>query len=38
VIAGTLLVQGLQTIHDCEQRVGHRPTSDEIEQCIRDGL
>jgi hypothetical protein len=38
VIAGTLLVQGLQTIHDCEQRVGHRPTTNEIEQCIRDGL
>lgn len=38
VIGGTLLVQGLETIRDCEQRVGHRPTSDEIEQCIRDGL
>jgi hypothetical protein len=37
-IAGTLLLQGLRTIHGCEERVGHRPSHDEIEQCIKDGL
>jgi hypothetical protein len=37
-MSGTLLLQGLSTIRDCEDRVGHRPNHDEIEQCIRDGL
>jgi hypothetical protein len=37
-IAGTLLLQGLRTIRDCEDRIGHRPNHDEIEQCIEDGL
>ena len=37
-IAVTLGLQGLRTIRACEDRVGHRPSQDEIEQCIRDGL
>lgn len=37
-IGGTLLLQGLSTIRDCQDRVGHRPNHDEIEQCIEDGL
>lgn len=37
-IAVTLGLQGLRTIRDCEERIGHRPTQDEIEQCVRDGL
>jgi hypothetical protein len=37
-IAVSLGWQGLRTIRDCEDRVGHRPSQDEIEQCIRDGL
>jgi hypothetical protein len=37
-IAGTLLLQGVRTIRDCEDRIGHRPDHDEIEQCIKDGL
>ena len=37
-IAIILGLQGLRTIRDCEDRVGHRPSQDEIEQCIRDGL
>ncbi len=37
-VGSTLLLQGLSTIRDCEDRVGHRPNHDEIEQCIKDGL
>ncbi len=37
-IAVSLGWQGLRTIRDCEDRIGHRPSQDEIEQCIRDGL
>lgn len=37
-IAVSLGLQGLRTIRDCEGRVGHPPSQDEIEQCIRDGL
>jgi hypothetical protein len=37
-IAGSLGWQGLRTIRDCEDRVGHKPVQSEIEQCIRDGL
>ena len=37
-IAVSLGWQGLRTIRACEDRVGHAPSQDEIEQCIRDGL
>lgn len=37
-IAGTLLLEGLRTIQACEDRVGHRPNHDEIQQCVKDGL
>jgi len=37
-IAVSLGMQGLQTIRDCESRIGHPPSQNEIEQCIRDGL
>ncbi|HYT10832.1 MAG TPA: hypothetical protein VEL73_09255 [Mycobacteriales bacterium] len=38
VIAVSLGMQGLRTIRDCQDRVGHRPNHDEIQQCVRDGL
>ena len=37
-IALSLGWQGLRTIRDCEDRIGHRPNQAEIETCIRDGL
>jgi hypothetical protein len=37
-IALSLGWQGLRTIHDCENRLGHRPDHTEIESCVRDGL
>ncbi len=37
-IAVSLGWQGLRTIRACEDRIGHKPSQDEIEQCIRDGL
>ena len=37
-IAASLGWQGLRTIRDCEDRIGHRPDSAEIETCISDGL
>jgi hypothetical protein len=37
-IALSLGWQGLRTIHDCEDRLGHRPDHTEIETCVRDGL
>jgi hypothetical protein len=37
-IAVSLGWQGLRTIRGCEDRIGHKPNQDEIEQCIRDGL
>ena len=37
-IAASLGWQGLRTIRDCEDRIGHRPSHAEIEDCIRDGL
>lgn len=37
-IAASLGWQGLQTIRDCQDRIGHRPDHAEIETCIRDGL
>lgn len=37
-IALSLGWQGLQTIRDCQDRIGHRPAQSEIEQCIRDGV
>ncbi len=37
-IALSLGWQGLRTIRDCEDRLGHRPDRTEIETCIRDGL
>ncbi|MFL6128688.1 MAG: hypothetical protein ACJ73E_06450 [Mycobacteriales bacterium] len=37
-IAASLGWQGLRTIRDCEDRIGHKPSQNEIEQCIRDGL
>jgi len=37
-LAASLGWQGLRTIRDCQDRVGHKPNQDEIEQCIRDGL
>jgi hypothetical protein len=38
IIAGSLGWQGLRTIRDCQDRIGHKPDQGEIEQCIRDGL
>jgi hypothetical protein len=37
-IAVSLGWQGLQTIRDCQDRLGHRPNHAEIQTCIRDGL
>lgn len=37
-IAASLGWQGLRTIRDCEDRLGHRPDHAEIEECIRTGL
>jgi uncharacterized membrane protein len=37
-IALSLGWQGLRTIRDCQDRVGHRPDHAEIQACIRDGL
>jgi uncharacterized RDD family membrane protein YckC len=37
-IAGSLGWQGLQTVRDCHDRLGHRPNHTEIQTCIRDGL
>lgn len=37
-IAASLGWQGLRTIRDCEDRLGHRPDHAEIQACIRDGL
>jgi hypothetical protein len=37
-IALSLGWQGLRTVRDCEDRLGHRPDHAEIQTCIRDGL
>ena len=37
-IALSLGWQGLTTIRDCQDRIGHRPDHAEIQACIRDGL
>jgi hypothetical protein len=37
-IALSLGWQGLQTVRDCADRLGHRPDRAEIQTCIRDGL
>jgi uncharacterized membrane protein len=37
-IALSLGWQGLRTIRDCQDRLGHRPDHAEIQTCIRDGL
>jgi hypothetical protein len=37
-IAVSLGWQGLRTIRDCQDRLGHRPDHAEIRTCIRDGL
>ena len=37
-IAASLGWQGLRTIRDCEDRLGHRPDRAEIRECIRAGL
>lgn len=37
-IALSLGWQGLRTIRDCADRIGHQPDQAEIELCIRDGL
>ncbi|HEY6746192.1 MAG TPA: hypothetical protein VI357_10805 [Mycobacteriales bacterium] len=37
-IALSLGWQGLRTIRDCEDRLGHRPGQAELRTCIRDGL
>jgi hypothetical protein len=37
-IALSLGWQGLRTVRDCEDRLGHRPSHTEIQTCIRDGL
>jgi hypothetical protein len=37
-IALSLGWQGLRTIRDCQDRLGHRPNHAEIQTCIRDGL
>ena len=37
-IALSLGWQGLRTVRDCADRLGHRPDHAEIQTCIRDGL
>ena len=37
-IALSLGWQGLNTIRDCQDRLGHRPDRAEVKTCIRDGL
>lgn len=37
-IAASLGWQGLRTVRDCQDRIGHRPNHAEIQSCIRDGL
>ena len=37
-IALSLGWQGLRTVRDCADRIGHRPDRAEIETCIRAGL
>jgi hypothetical protein len=37
-IALSLGWQGLRTVRDCQDRVGHRPSHAEIQDCIRAGL
>ena len=37
-VAASLGWQGLQTVRDCQDRIGHRPGHAEIQTCIRDGL
>ena len=37
-IALSLGWQGLRTIRDCQDRLGHRPDHSELQDCIRDGL
>ena len=37
-IALSLGWQGLRTIRDCEDRIGHRPGHAELRTCVRDGL
>jgi hypothetical protein len=37
-IALSLGWQGLRTVRDCQDRIGHRPSHSEIQTCIRDGL
>jgi hypothetical protein len=35
VFAVSLLAYGLKTYRDCEDRIGHRPTADELRECSR---
>jgi hypothetical protein len=37
VFAAALGLYGLQTYRDCQDRLGHRPTRDELHECTRAG-
>jgi hypothetical protein len=37
VFATALGLYGLQTYRDCQDRLGHRPTRDELRECARTG-
>src|SRR5439155_4123918 len=38
VIAVSLGMYGVKTFRDCQDRLGHRPTSEELRDCIRSGV
>jgi hypothetical protein len=38
VIAVSLGAYGLKTFRDCQDRIGHRPTSEELRDCARTGV
>jgi len=37
-LAASLWVYGMKTFRDCEARIGHRPSSGELRDCVRDGV
>jgi hypothetical protein len=38
VLAGSLRSYGMQTFRDCQDKIGHRPTTAELRECVRAGL
>jgi uncharacterized membrane protein HdeD (DUF308 family) len=37
VLAGSLGVYGMRTYRDCQAKLGHAPSSDELRDCVRSG-